>query len=102
MSALWTAAETEVATLGHATQPFMATGMSIDTRTLKHGDLFAALKGDSRDGHQFVRAALKAGASAALVARTPENVDESSPLIVVANTQRGLEDLAQIGRASWR
>ena len=99
MSALWTSAETESATLGHATQPFTATGISIDTRTLKPGDLFVALKGDSRNGHQFVRAALKAGASAALVARTPENVDESSPLIVVANTQRGLEDLARASRA---
>ena len=44
------------------------TGVSIDTRSLRPGDLFVALKGEARDGHDFVRAAFKAGAAAALVA----------------------------------
>ena len=47
-------------------------GLSIDTRTLKEGDLFVALKGDNRDGHDFVRAAFAAKAGAALVSRKPE------------------------------
>jgi UDP-N-acetylmuramoyl-tripeptide--D-alanyl-D-alanine ligase len=100
MSALWTSREAQAATLGHASQAFTATGMSIDTRTLKPGDLFVALKGDARDGHAFVRAALDAKASAALVARKPEGV--TGPLLTVANTQRGLEDLARASRARSR
>jgi UDP-N-acetylmuramoyl-tripeptide--D-alanyl-D-alanine ligase len=99
MSELWSAAEAEAATLGHATQRFAATGMSIDTRTLKPGDLFVALQGDSRDGHDFAAAAIAAKAAAALVSRAPENLPTSSVLLMVANTQRGLEDLARASRA---
>jgi UDP-N-acetylmuramoyl-tripeptide--D-alanyl-D-alanine ligase len=99
MSALWTAAEAEAATLGRATQAFAATGMSIDTRTLKPGDLFVALKGDSRDGHEFVGGAIAAKAAAALVSRTPEHLPANPALLMVANTQRALEDLARASRA---
>ena len=97
MSALWTSADAETATLGSATRAFSAGGLSIDTRTLKPGDLFVALKGDNRDGHDFVRAAFDAKAGAALVSHTPEGA--GGPMLVVANTQRALEDLAVASRA---
>ena len=97
MTLLWTSSEAEVATLGEASAPFTATGVSIDTRTLKPGDLFVALKGDARDGHAFVRAALKAKASAALVSRKSD--DANGPLLSVANTLRALEDLGRAARA---
>jgi UDP-N-acetylmuramoyl-tripeptide--D-alanyl-D-alanine ligase len=97
MSVLWTSAEAETATLGHASRAFEATGMSIDTRTLKPGDLFVALTGDARDGHDFVKAAFDAKASAALVSHKPEGV--SGPLLNVGHVQRGLEDLARASRA---
>lgn len=99
MTALWTSAETEAATLGHATQPFIATGLSIDTRSLNPGDLFVALKGDSRDGHAFVSDAIAARASAALVTHRPSGIGPDAPLLTVANTLRGLEDLAREARA---
>jgi UDP-N-acetylmuramoyl-tripeptide--D-alanyl-D-alanine ligase len=99
MSALWTSGEAESATLGRASRAFEASGMSIDTRTLKPGDLFVALKGDARDGHDFVAAAFKARAAAALVSRKPEGVEAQAPLLTVANTLRGLEDLARASRA---
>jgi UDP-N-acetylmuramoyl-tripeptide--D-alanyl-D-alanine ligase len=94
---LWSSADAESATLGKASARFAVGGLSIDTRTLKEGDLFVALKGDNRDGHDFVRAAFAAKAGAALVMRRPEGVD--GPLLTVANTQRGLEDLARAARA---
>ena len=97
MSALWTSDEAVAATLGQASAAFSATGLSIDTRTLKPGDLFVALKGDARDGHDFVDAALKAKASAALVSHRPDGVDDA--LLTVAHVQRGLEDLARAARA---
>jgi UDP-N-acetylmuramoyl-tripeptide--D-alanyl-D-alanine ligase len=94
---LWTSAETEAATLGKASRAFQVNGLSIDTRTLKAGDLFVALKGDNRDGHDFVRAAFEAKAGAALVSRTPEGAN--GPLLTVAHTQRGLEDLGRAARS---
>ncbi len=99
MSALWTSADAEAATLGSASRAFAVNGLSIDTRTLKAGDLFVALKGDNRDGHDFVRAALEAKAGAALVSRVPKDVGADAPLLMVANTLRGLEDLARAARA---
>ena len=94
---LWTHLEAEAATLGKASAPFAVSGISIDTRTLKEGDLFVALQGDNRDGQEFVRAALDAKAGAAMVARLPG--DAKGPFLAVGHTQRGLEDLARASRA---
>ncbi|MBN9544970.1 MAG: UDP-N-acetylmuramoyl-tripeptide--D-alanyl-D-alanine ligase [Alphaproteobacteria bacterium] len=93
---LWTSGEAQVATLGKASTDFSVRGLSIDTRTLKEGDLFVALKGE-RDGHDFVEAAFKAKAGAALVSRAVPGA--KGPLLTVADTQRGLEDLAVAARA---
>ncbi len=93
---LWTSSEIEAATLGEASIPFEANGLSIDTRTIKPGDLFVALKGEHRDGHDFVKAALDAGAAAALVSQAPKGV--KGPLLTVGHTQRGLEDMARAAR----
>ena len=94
---LWTHMEAEAATLGTASAAFDVNGISIDTRTLKEGDLFVALVGDNRDGHEFVRAAFDAKAGAAMVARSLDGI--GGPLLTVGHTQRGLEDLARAARA---
>ena len=99
MTALWTSEDATAATLGTASKPFEITGLSIDTRTLKPGDLFVALKGDARDGHEFVKAAFAAKAGAALVQRPVKDAPANAVLLTVANTQRGLEDLARASRA---
>src|SRR5216683_8165282 len=44
-------------------------GVSIDSRTVRPGELFVAIHGPRHDGHAFVAAALAAGATAAVVAR---------------------------------
>ncbi len=63
---LWTSQEIADATGGKAVgKPFMASGISIDTRSLERGDLFVAL-GGVRDGHEFVEQALAIGAVGAL------------------------------------
>ncbi len=98
MAALWTSAEAEAATGGRATQAFEATGVSIDTRSLRPGDIFVALK-DVRDGHDFVRAALDNGASAAIVSRMPEGCSESDPLLLVPDVLAALTALGAAGRA---
>lgn len=73
-------------------------GVSIDTRTLKGGDLFVALK-DQRDGHDFVSAAFRAGAAAALVSETYKRSSEDGALFRVADTLKGLEALGRAARA---
>jgi len=95
---LWTAAEVAAATGGRATRDFAATGVSIDSRSLAPGDLFVALT-DRRDGHDFVAAALAAGASGALVSRRPEGVAEDAPLVIVADVLAALTALGAAGRA---
>ena len=102
MSALWTSQELEAATLGCAQRAFDVQGISIDTRTLKRGDLFIALHGENRDGHHFVSAALDKGAAGALVSQVPEGIGDNAALFVVANTQRGLEDAGSAARNRTR
>lgn len=101
MAVLWTSDEAAAATRGRATRPFAATGLSIDTRSLRPGEMFVALK-DARDGHDFVAEALKKGAAAALVSRMPEGCSEADPLLIVADVQAALEDLGRAGRARTR
>jgi UDP-N-acetylmuramoyl-tripeptide--D-alanyl-D-alanine ligase len=71
-------------------------GFSIDTRTLKPGDVFVAQR-DNRDGHQFVPAAFKAGAVAAMVARNYQRGAQSGALLRVGDP---LKALGAIGRAA--
>src|SRR5437879_2156455 len=66
---LWTSDEIVAATRGKlAGKPFVATGVSIDTRTIEPGDLFVAL-GGVRDGHEFVADAMAKGAAGVLASR---------------------------------
>ena len=71
MSALWTVEAMTAAMQAEksGTLPTDVAGLSIDSRTLGKGDAFLAITGDNRDGHDFVEAALKAGAGLAVVAR---------------------------------
>ncbi len=74
-----------------------AAGVSTDSRTVKAGNLFVALDGENFDGHQFIGQALSGGAVAVMVnAAKAENI--SAPLVAVADTRRGLGELA----AAWR
>ena len=101
MSALWTAEDLAAAAGGVMTRPFAANGVSIDTRTVAAGDLFVALHGENRDGHQFVAAALGAGAAGALVDRDPPDVAESAPLLWVGDTLAGLTAIGTAARARF-
>ncbi|MCU0985793.1 MAG: UDP-N-acetylmuramoyl-tripeptide--D-alanyl-D-alanine ligase [Acetobacteraceae bacterium] len=97
MTALWTAADAAAATGGTASAPFVASGVSIDTRSLKPGDLFVALAG-ARDGHAFVADAFARGAAAAMVSATPPALGEAAPLLRVEETLEGLRGLGRAAR----
>ncbi len=94
---LWTAHEIEQETGGKATQDFNATGVSIDTRTLKKDEIYIALKGENLDGHDYVEAAFKAGASAAIVKKGFST--KSGTLVHVDDTMDALEKLGIASRA---
>jgi UDP-N-acetylmuramoyl-tripeptide--D-alanyl-D-alanine ligase len=96
--ALWTSVDAAAATGGKATQSWEADGVSIDTRTLRPGDLFVALKA-ARDGHDFVQMALGKGAAAALVTHRPDGVSEDAPLLIVDDVLTALEQLGRAARA---
>jgi UDP-N-acetylmuramoyl-tripeptide--D-alanyl-D-alanine ligase len=90
---LWTSEEIVAATGGKlAGEPFAATGVSIDTRTIEPGDLFVALAG-VRDGHEFVEQAMGKGSAGVLASRAV-----SGPAVMVADTLQALEKLGAAAR----
>ena len=72
-------------------------GISTDTRTLKKGDLFFALKGPNFNGNHFVKRALEKGASCVVIDNT-DSIDLSSKVFVVNNSLKTLQDLATFHR----
>jgi UDP-N-acetylmuramoyl-tripeptide--D-alanyl-D-alanine ligase len=98
-ASLWTSAEIAAATQGTASRDFTVTGVSIDSRSIARGDLFVALQGPTFDGHDFVAKALNQGAAGALVHRRPKDLPANAPVVEVADTMRGLEDLGRASRA---
>ena len=71
---------------------WVATGVSIDTRTLCPGDLFVAWKGPHWDGHDFLQEAFQKGAVAALVQDSVSSAE--LPLVVVKDTLSARQCLA--------
>jgi UDP-N-acetylmuramoyl-tripeptide--D-alanyl-D-alanine ligase len=75
--------------------------VSTDSRTLKPGELFVALRGENFDGHKFVQAAAKAGASGAVVETNWKGkVPDEFALLRVPDTLRAYQDLAAKYRKS--
>lgn len=72
-------------------------GISIDSRTIKQGELFIALKGARFDGHDFVKEALSRG-SGALISSNLEKAIEGKTIIYVHDTLKALQDIAHFIR----
>jgi len=89
---LWTADEIASAVEGRVAGGFVATGVSIDTRTVETGDLFVALAG-ARDGHEFVGQALAKGAAGVLASQAVVG-----SAVMVADTFAALEQLGVAAR----
>lgn len=77
-------------------------GVSIDSRAIKKGDLFVAIKGERFDGHDFLAAALQAGAAALVVSRAGGADVENAPLVQVEDTQKALGDIARFHRKRFK
>ncbi len=80
--------------------PAAITGISIDSRTITPGEAYFAIKGDVHDGHDFVEAALKNGATVAVIADAHRNqFSNDAPLLVVPDVLAALVDLGIAARA---
>src|SRR5581483_5193028 len=80
--------------------PASISGISIDSRTVGKDEAFFAIKGDARDGHEFVEAALKNGAGLAVVSKARRGEFGDAPLLAVpGDVLDGLRDLATAARA---
>lgn len=97
-----------VLTLGELEAPLQAqrvgadcefSGVNTDSRALRPGELFVALRGENFDGHDFLERARLAGAVAALVSRP---VAAALPLLQVEDTQVALGRLGAYNRALFQ
>jgi len=91
--ALWTGDEIAEATGGAVSGPFQVAGVEMDSRDVRSGDLFFALKGESMDGHLYVEKAFANGAAAAVVEQPIPQ-----PHVLVSDTSSALELLAKTAR----
>ena len=101
MTALWTIDAMAAAMRAEraGALPADVNGISIDSRTSGKGDAFFAIKGENRDGHDFVDSALKGGAGLAVVARDQRDRFAGAPLLVVPDVLEALRSLARAARA---
>jgi UDP-N-acetylmuramoyl-tripeptide--D-alanyl-D-alanine ligase len=87
---------TALAQKDNAGPEWVATGVSIDSRTLQSGDLFIALRGDPNDGHDYISQAITKGAGA-VIAEQAVNGGEC-PVLVVPDTLAALTALGRYRR----
>ncbi len=87
---------------GHFDPQAEALGYSIDSRTLAPGELFFAVKGERLDGHDYVDAALAAGAVGAVIAKDQrERLTGRRSLLLVQDPLTALQALAVAVRKLW-
>lgn len=71
-------------------------GINIDSRKIKAGHLFVAVKGTQVDGHQFINKAIELGAKAVLVEDMPTDLKEDVTYVQVASTEIEVGKIATI------
>jgi len=76
-------------------------GITTDTRKIGKGDVFLALKGERFDGHDYLRDAVRDGASALIVSQAPKVATLGVPIYEVGDTLVALGALASYWRRAW-
>lgn len=76
------------------------TNVCTDSRSLRAGDLFLALRGDKFDGHNFVAEAARRGATGAIVQDISPDLPEDFAVLRVDDTLRALQQIAAQYRRS--
>lgn len=75
-------------------------GFGIDSRQLRAGQVFVALRTEKRDGHDYLPAAEQSGAAAAIVSTPNESL--ALPQLVVADPLRAFQTIARAHRAQFK
>lgn len=75
--------------------------ITTDTRAIQKGEAFLALKGENFDGHDFLAAAVEAGASALVVSSPPKIGTLGVPVFEVSDTLVALGNLGRTWRRAW-
>ena len=94
----------EILGSGEPVSDYVITGCEIDSRRIKPGQLFFAVRGQRFDGHDFVASALERGAAGAVVKkefRDQAAASVRSQLIPVVDTTMALQALACHVRQQW-
>jgi UDP-N-acetylmuramoyl-tripeptide--D-alanyl-D-alanine ligase len=91
-----------ISAIGEFSAQKIAEAYSIDSRTIRPGELFFAVQGERFDGHDFVTQALGKGAAAAVVRRDQlSRYASKAQLLVVEDTLVALQTLATAVRKLW-
>ncbi len=94
----WTAKEAALAAEGTVFTDWQGEKIVFDSRLIEIGDVFIALPGSTSDGHDHVLDAFNKGASAAIVSRIPQDLKDTSKLLIVEDTLKALNKLAAFKR----
>ncbi|NLI36105.1 MAG: UDP-N-acetylmuramoyl-L-alanyl-D-glutamate--2,6-diaminopimelate ligase [Bacteroidales bacterium] len=70
------------------------TGVNIDSRLVKEGHLFMAMRGTQADGHAYISSAIAKGATAILCEELPEKIEKEIPYIVVNDSEEAVGKIA--------
>jgi UDP-N-acetylmuramoyl-tripeptide--D-alanyl-D-alanine ligase len=92
-------------TLAAGSRSAVFSGISIDTRTLRDGELFFAIRGPNQDGHRFIPDALSKGAFGVVAEQEfeyPGKFPAGRVLFKVTDTHKALKDLAMSVRRKWQ
>jgi UDP-N-acetylmuramoyl-tripeptide--D-alanyl-D-alanine ligase len=81
--------------------PAGLSGITTDTRKIGKGNVFVALRGERFDGHDYLRDAVRDGASALIVSRAPRLDTLGVPIFEVSDTLVALGALAHYWRRAW-
>jgi len=80
----------------------IVSGISIDTRTIRQGDLFVPFRGEQANGHKFVLQAFEKGAGASLWQKDEPNPPKDVPLLFVDDPEQALQQMARAYRAEHK
>jgi UDP-N-acetylmuramoyl-tripeptide--D-alanyl-D-alanine ligase len=81
--------------------PGTFTGIATDTRTIREGNVFVALRGENFDAHDFLAKAVQAGAKALVVSRADTARSLGVPVYEVPDTLVALGQLGRYRRRAW-